>query len=154
MPRASAAIFLYALKGNANSVIIYRKLKHITQVSQRRWEGRVEKVFYLNEMVFRARSATARAFSISAVSRWKAMYLIHTIELFGDCRTSWSKSSAISGARSESSNCFSLCFVENYSQLMPRERLNKKGTENKIACNRKKDSAELLTSDNRCSSSC
>ena len=68
-----------------------------------------EEPVYRNEMVRRARSATAFAFSTSAVSRKNAMYLIHTIELFGDCSTSRSKSSAVSGTRFVSNSNRSLC---------------------------------------------
>jgi len=55
-------------------------------------------VLYLNEIVLRALSATALAFSISAVSKWNAIYLSHTRELSGDCSVSLSKSSATPGS--------------------------------------------------------
>lgn len=84
---------------------------------------------YLNEMVLRALSATAWAFSISEDSRWWAMYLIQTRELSGDWSTIRSKSSVFSG-RTDPSNClFSNCndwkikwcqkFVKDRSYQLP-----------------------------------
>lgn len=80
----------------------------------------------LKEMVLRARSATARAFSISVACRWKAMYCSHRMELFGELSTSLSKSSADSGCRLGSISASSMrdssfsafCFSNSLSFLL------------------------------------
>ena len=74
------------------------------------------------------------AFSISAFSRWKAMYCTHRMELLGEPTTIRSKSSAVTGGWSESINFSSVrdsfssskraCSISNSHQINPRLNVN------------------------------